>query len=268
MDKLLKLKEIMQDAGSALVAFSGGVDSTLLLAAALQALGSAQVLAVTAVSELVTTEEIDEARETAKQLGARHLVMHTGILDKPEFTANTPERCYHCKKHLLGLLLDIASKHNLARVVEGSNLDDLSDYRPGYQAVREMGILSPLQEAKLGKNEIRMLAQRLELPVWNKPSRPCLATRLPYGTPITREALERVRKAEEFLFTVLGERQIRVRDHGSLARLEVSPQYFPQVIEPSTAAVISQELKRLGYAYTALDLAGYRQGSLNEKLQP
>jgi len=265
MNKLILLERSLQNLKSVLVAYSGGVDSSLLLAVSHRVLGS-NVLAVTAVSEIMTEKEITGARTFAQKLGARHLLVPAGDLENPEFIKNSPERCYYCKKHRFLLLKELAIRHNLQWVVEGSNFDDISDYRPGMQAVRELGIKSPLQEAGLTKKEIRTLAKEIGLPSWDKPAQPCLATRIPYGLPITREALERINKAEAFLTSLLGHEQARVRDHGSIARLELPPEDFSLIIKPSVASSIYREMKTLGYTYIALDLLGYRQGSMNENL--
>ena len=258
------LKQNLQNLKSMLVAYSGGVDSTLLLALSKAAGGN--VLAVTAVSVIMSEKEISNAQAMAERMGVRHLLVTAGDLEHPEFTENTPERCYYCKRNRFLLLKEMAASYNLEWVVEGSNLDDLNDYRPGMRAVRELGIRSPLQEAGLTKEEVRALAKEIGLPIWNKPSQPCLATRIPYGLPITRESLQRISKAENFLSAILGNEQVRVRDHGNMARLELPPELFPRVIKLSLAQTIYRKMKELGYAYTALDLLGYRQGSMNENV--
>lgn len=269
MNNSLKLENILHDLGSALVAYSGGVDSALLLACAHSVLGG-NVLAVTAVSEIMTDREIIDAQELAQQLGVRHVLVPAGDLDNPDFVKNSPERCYYCKKHRFLLMKELAQKHNLRWVVEGSNLDDFNDYRPGLRAVREMGVRSPLLEAGFSKAEVREMAKEMGLSVWNKPSEPCLATRIPYNRPITRAAVERINKAEAFLAVFLGQgsRQVRVRvrDHGDIARLEIPPEFYPLVCTAFAAQTIYREMRSLGYTYTALDLLGYRQGSMNESI--
>lgn len=266
MNKLALLHDRLHELESVLVAYSGGVDSSLLLAAAKRALGH-KVLAVTASSELISPEEIAGAKELAAQLGVRHMVVSVQDLDNTGFTANNPDRCYHCKKYRFQLLLKLAQAEGLKWVVEGSNMDDLSDYRPGHRAVEELGIKSPLREAGLTKAEIRSAACQWDLPVWNKPAKPCLATRIPYGTPITRGALERIGKAETCLVNLLGHPQVRVREHGTLARLEIPRELFALVMDSSMAQSIYEQMQKLGYSYTALDLLGYRQGSMNESLE-
>lgn len=267
MNKLQKLQEILQDLESVLVAYSGGVDSALLLAVAQRTLGEDQVLAVTASSELIPAEEISAATELARRLGVRHLIVPASDLDNPELAANTPQRCYHCKKHRFLLLLELAKQYELRWLVEGSNLDDLNDYRPGARAVQELGIKSPLQEAGLTKAEIRRLAKEIDLPVWNKPASPCLATRIPYGIPLTGDVLQRIDEAESYLRKQLGISQLRIRHHQDVARLELPVERLAQMAAKPWADIIVQELKRLGYTYVTLDLAGYRTGSMNENLE-
>lgn len=262
--KLDRLREILVSLGSVLVAFSGGVDSSFLLKMALDTLGPKRVLAVTAASETYFPEEVEAARDLAQSLGARHLVITTTELEQEEFATNPPERCYFCKRHLMSELVALARAEGLAAVVDGSNWDDLGDYRPGARAARELGVRSPLQEAGLTKAEIRAFSRQLSLPTWDKPSLACLASRFPYWTRITREELRQVAQAEGFLRR-LGFRQLRVRHHGSLARIEVLPEDFPRLLQ--VAEQVRDRFQELGYVYVTMDLAGYRTGSMNEILR-
>ncbi|OGD22848.1 MAG: TIGR00268 family protein [Candidatus Aminicenantes bacterium RBG_16_63_16] len=247
-----------------LVAFSGGVDSTLLLKAALDVLGP-DALAVIASSETYPGREVRAARALARRLGAQVLVVHTREIDNPAFSENSPRRCYHCKLELFSLLRKMADERGLPYVLDGSNADDRSDYRPGSQAGRELGIRSPLQEAGLTKADIRALSREFGLPTWNKPSMACLASRFPYHVPIERANLVRVGKAEDALRR-LGLAQLRVRHHGDIARIEVPAEEFPKLMEVPTRRRIVARFKKLGYIYVTLDLEGYRTGSLNEPL--
>ncbi len=251
---------------SVLVAFSGGVDSAFLLKVAADSLGR-NVLAVTAVSPTYPQEEHDRACALARALGVRHISIFTDELADPTFASNPPNRCYHCKKALFGKLREIAARENLRVIVDASNADDLSDYRPGRKAAEEAGIRSPLVEAGLVKAEIRLLSKEMGLETWDKPSAACLASRLPYGERITPEKLRRIDAAEKIL-RELGFKQVRVRSHGDLARIEVESEALPKLASPGTRDHVAAELKKLGFTYVTLDLLGYRTGSLNEALLP
>lgn len=248
----------------AVVAFSGGVDSSLLLCAAVEALGE-RALAVTANSAAMPPGEGERAGEVAARLGARHLVVETGEVSDPTYRKNPPDRCYHCKGILFGQMLELCREHGLAAVVEGSNMDDLSDHRPGRRALAELDVLSPLMDVGLGKAEIRALARARELAVWDAPSAACLASRVPYGDEITEQKLQRIGAAEAYLHGK-GFGQVRVRDHGAVARLEVEPGDLDRFADPALRAEVVARLKNLGYTYVAVDLAGYRTGALNEVL--
>ncbi len=248
------------------VAYSGGADSTYLLAVCLEVLGAGQVLAVTEDSPMIPRADLEHARAQAAQLGARHVVLSYDDLANPAIVANTPDRCYHCKSALFAALIEVSRAQGMGHVVFGENADDVDDYRPGSRAATELGIRAPLREAGLTKAEVRALSRQRGLSTWDRPANPCLASRFPYGTPLTAEALARVEAAEVALQRAWGPLQLRVRDHYPIARLEVPPEEIARLARPEARALAVEPLRALGYRYVTLDLAGYRMGSLNEAL--
>lgn len=260
--RFLALQEQLQQLGRVAVAFSGGVDSTFLLKVAHDVLGD-NAIAITADSAAVPRRELEQAADFCRREGIRQLIYHADLLDTPAFRDNPPDRCYHCKKTLFTGMRALAEAEGFLTLVEGSNVDDTGDYRPGMAAIRELGIQSPLLDADLTKDNIRFLSHRMGLPTWNRPSAACLASRICYGEPVTAEKLTLVEQAETYL-AGLGLSQLRVRLHGTLARIEVLPEEFSLVLEHHEA--ITSTLRNLGCSYVTLDLTGYRTGSLNETL--
>jgi len=263
-----RLHAILVDLQRVAVALSGGVDSSYLLAAAVDALGAASVLALTADSPLFPQTELSTARDTANQLGVEHRIVPFDDLANPQVAANSADRCYHCKRSRFEALLALAKERGEATLVHGENVDDLTVYRPGNAAAKELGVRAPLAEAGLSKAEIRQLARARGLANWNMPSAACLATRFPYGTPLTRKALARVEAAEQLLRTVLGNVQMRVRDHGAVARLELEPEAVDILTSNQQMRHrVVAGLRELGYRYVTLDLEGYRSGSFDDQIK-
>ncbi|HEY7296035.1 MAG TPA: ATP-dependent sacrificial sulfur transferase LarE [Dehalococcoidia bacterium] len=262
--KMQHLSAILHDLGSVVIAFSGGVDSTFLAAAAFEALGD-RALAVTGISPSVAPAEREEAAELAARIGVRHRTLDTSEMDDPRYVANGPDRCFFCKDELFTRLEAVRRSEQFAAIVDGFNADDVGDYRPGQQAARNHGVRSPLAEAGLTKAEIRQLSQERGLPTWDKPAMACLSSRIPYGTPVTLEALTRIATAEASL-RLLGLRQVRVRHHDDVARIETDAAGMALLFDAATRAKAVAEVKAAGYRFVALDLAGYRSGSLNEAI--
>jgi len=265
MRKKEHLTHILRDAGSLLVAFSGGADSSLLLAVAHETLGE-EAVAVTAVSEIYPVREREEAVKFAQQKGIEHIILRSEETGLPAFVSNRPDRCYHCKKHLFEKLVKIAEQRGIRHVAHGANVDDLKDYRPGLRAAEEMDIKAPLLSAGLNKKDIRDLSKQMGLASWDKPAMACLASRIPYGSPITAEKLKMIDEAETFLLE-RGVRQCRVRHHGFVARIEVKSSELRRMVDDDLRKDIVRKFRDIGFSYIAVDLEGYVSGSMNRVLK-
>lgn len=264
-DRLNKLEEMLKEMDSVAVAFSGGVDSTFLLKVAADTLGD-RAMAVTVKSSFFPEREFNEANQYIKGLDVRHVIINIDELEIEGFSQNPVNRCYYCKKELFLKIKDIARRYGMKAVVDGSNIDDLGDYRPGLQALRELGIMSPLRDAGLTKTEIRRLSRDMGLPTWDKPAFACLASRIPYGQQISKEKLRMIENAESTLMD-LGFKQVRVRHHGEIARIEVAPEERSRFFDVELMDIIGERVKETGFKYVTIDLQGYRTGSLNEGIE-
>lgn len=262
-EKLEKLKGYLADLGKIAIAFSGGVDSTFLLKVAYMVLGD-NAIAITVNGAIHPAWEIEESKKIANKIGVRHVVLDINIFENEGIVNNPPDRCYHCKLAVFSMIKEVAKSYGIEKVADGSNIDDVGDYRPGMKALRELGILSPLKEVGLGKGEIRMLSKELGLPTWNKPALACLATRIPYNNRITQEVLSMIDSGEYFLRS-LGFTQVRLRHMGNIAKIEVLPEDISRVIELREEIV--KKLKEIGYTYITVDLEGYTTGSMNRTIK-
>lgn len=265
-EKYARLQGVLRDIGRVVIGFSGGVDSTLLLRVALETLGAAQVLAVIGGSDSFPAREMQEAKALAEEMGAHYRVIQSKELEDERYTANPSNRCYYCKSDLFSRFLTLAQAEGFSAVLDGNNADDVGDWRPGQQAARELGVRSPLLEVGMSKAEVRELSRALGLRTWDKPAFACLASRIPYGSTITREKLSAVEAAENLLRD-LGFAQVRVRHHGEVARIEVAPALLDRLLDPALRERIISQFRDLGFRYVALDLQGYRMGSMNEVLK-
>jgi uncharacterized protein len=265
IQKKEKLAARLKDLGSLLVAFSGGVDSTFLLAMAHESLGD-RVVAATASSVIHPAWEIDDANAFTQEKGIRHVVFQTEEMHQSDFVRNHPDRCYHCKQHMLQLLSEIAEEQGVEHMAHGANTDDLKDFRPGLKAAEEAGVIAPLVDARLNKEEIRFLSREMGLSTWNSPSMACLATRIPYGDVITEGKLKMVEEAETFLLEQ-GLMGVRVRYHGSVARIEAEKNDLNRLIEKDLKVRIVEKLREIGFSHIAMDLEGYVSGKMNRTLR-
>ncbi|MBE3100739.1 MAG: ATP-dependent sacrificial sulfur transferase LarE [Firmicutes bacterium] len=263
--KYQQLQTIIKDLGSIAVAFSGGVDSTFLIKVAYDVLGN-KAIAVTATSSTYPQREFSEACEYAKGMGIEHIVISSEELDIEGFAKNPKNRCYYCKKELFTKVWKVAKEKGIEYVADGSNIDDVGDYRPGMEAAKELKVVSPLKMAEMTKDDIREISKKLGLPTWDKPAFACLSSRFPYGNEITSDKLKMVDQAEEFLLG-LGFRQVRVRHHDEIARIEVSPSERKKFFNEELMDQVAKRFKEIGFTYAALEMAGYRTGSMNEVLK-
>ena len=264
LQKRSDLVNILEQMRSVIVAYSGGVDSAFLAAVANEVLGR-KALSVTAVSPSLAPSELDEATDLANRIGLNFMTIETNEIDRPDYQANNPDRCFFCKDELYTHLVRFAEEESFDSIVNGTNVDDLGDYRPGIEAAKQYGVRSPLVEAELTKDDIRALSRDMDLPTWDKPAQACLSSRIPYGTTVTVEALTKIAKAEQFLRSK-GFKQLRVRHHETIARIEIEPSDFSAITSEPLRSEINQEFKNIGYSYITLDLDGFRSGSLNEIL--